>query len=136
MRILLDMSLGAVWALWLFKYFPVKCYCGYLRKQEDVLCVAPTCNISVPNIVNATFEWCNVSIVGAGNIKEKTFGGSVWQGGNATCHNDFVSVCVDCICVTQEGDWSHSFDDLVAISSINGNKPLSYLNKGSSSPWC
>ena len=87
------MSLGAVWAMWLLKYFPGKCYCGDLRKQEDILCIAPTCNIGLLNIADTTFEWCKVSIVGAGNIKEKKFGGSVWQEGNATCHNDFASVC-------------------------------------------
>jgi len=32
--------------------------------------------------------------------------------------------CVDCICVTQDGDWNYSFGDLVAIGSINGNKSL------------
>jgi len=91
LRILHDTSLGAVWAMWLFKYFPGKCYCGDLRAQEDVLCIAPTCNIGLLNIVDTGFECCTVSIVGAGNIKEKKFGGSVWQGGNVICHNDFSS---------------------------------------------
>jgi hypothetical protein len=45
--------------------------------QEDVLCIAPTCNIGLLNIVDTSFECCTVSIVGAGNIKEKMFGGSV-----------------------------------------------------------
>jgi hypothetical protein len=132
LRNLRDASLGAFWAMWLFKYFPWKCYCGNLRKQEDVLCIAPTCNIGLLNIVDTAFGCCTVSTVGAGNIKEKKFGGSVWQGGNAACHNDFKSnvwVCMDCICVTQDRDWSHPFDCLIALGSITGNE-------GSSSPWC
>jgi hypothetical protein len=91
LRILRDMSLGAVWAMWLFKYFRGKCYCGNLRKQEDVLCIAPTCTKGLRNIVDTTFECCTINIVGPGNIKEKKFGGSVWQGENAICHNDFNS---------------------------------------------
>jgi hypothetical protein len=45
--------------------------------QEDVLCIVPTCNIGLLNIVDTSFECCTVSIVGAGNIKDKKSVGSV-----------------------------------------------------------
>jgi len=35
------------------------------------LCIAPTCNVGLLNIIDTTFECCTVSIVGAGNVKGK-----------------------------------------------------------------
>lgn len=41
-----------------------------LRKQEYVLCIAPTCNMGLLNIVDTAIECCTVCTVGGGNVKE------------------------------------------------------------------
>ena len=78
------------------------------------MCIAPTCNIGLRNVVDTAFECCTVSIVGAGNKKNLV----------AECDKEemppvtmiltvmYECVCVYCIYVTQDRDWSHSFDYL------------------------